>query len=504
MERHNRAVQTPPVAHDDRLAIDASKGKGEAPLQYASTRGHLLGGYRDVIVEGLAPDGGLAVPTEIPQIADRLEDWRPLSYAALATEVIGLYATDIPRDDLARLCRNAYESGSFSTPAVVPLQELDKGMTLVGLSEGPTLAFKDLAMQFLGEALEFVLSESGDVLNILGATSGDTGSAAEYAIRGRKHLSAFMLSPQGRMSPFQRAQMYSLDEPNIHNIAVEGVFDDCQDLVKELTQDAAFKSANNIGAVNSINFGRISAQIAYYVWAWLRVTDAVPADERAGFEVSFAVPSGNFGNILSGHYARSMGVPIRKLVLASNENNVLDEFFRTGIYRPRAAAQTHATTSPSMDVSKASNLERFIFELLGRDPQRTAGAWSLLAMDGFFDLSDEQPRFAAEYGIVSGTSTHDDRIRTMRAAFDHAGIVIDPHTADGVGVAAPFVEDGVPMLVLETAKPDKFAETVTEALGETPKLSEEHRALLDAPQHVMSIPADGAVLRDLIVKSALR
>lgn len=474
-------------------------------LQYISTRGDSLGQYCDVLLEGLAPNGGLAVPEQLPHIdAATLERWRSLSYAELATEVIGLFATDIPREDLARLCAAAYGGGTFAADEVVPLRDIGEGMTLVGLSEGPTLAFKDMAMQFLGEALEYVLAKSDRVLNVLGATSGDTGSAAEHALHGRDRISIFMLSPQGRMSAFQRAQMYSLHDDNVHNIAIDGVFDDCQNLVKHLASDLDFKRDHSIGAVNSINFGRISAQIAYYFWAWLRATDALPAQDRTGFEVSFAVPSGNFGNILSGYYAKRMGLPIRKLVLASNENNVLDEFFRTGHYRPRSAERTLATSSPSMDVSRASNLERFVFDLLGRDPQRTAAAWHELDTRGEIDLSAEQQRLLPEFGFVSGTSTHEDRLSTIREFFERSGVTLDPHTADGAKVARDHVEPGVPMLVLETAKPQKFADLIAEALGTPVKTDAATRALLDAPQRVTDLPDDEQVLRAYISERALR
>ncbi|MGN8025608.1 threonine synthase [Microbacterium sp. 22242] len=472
-------------------------------MRYISTRG---GGepktYSEALLEGLATDGGLLVPAQLPEVdAETRERWRGLSYPELATEVLGLFATDIPREDLAGLCAAAYSPAVFAEP--VPLRPIGGGITLVGLSEGPTLAFKDMAMQFLGQALEYALERTGGVLNILGATSGDTGSAAEHALRGKDRISVFMLSPQGRMSPFQRAQMYSLQDENVHNIAVDGVFDDCQNLVKDLAGDLEFKNSQHLGAVNSINLARITAQVVYYFWAWLRATDALPAAERDGFEVSFAVPSGNFGNILSGFFARGMGLPIRRLVLAANENNVLDEFFRTGVYRPRSAAQTLATSSPSMDISKASNLERFIFELAGRDPQRVRSAWDELAAKGSFDFTADLPRFAGEFGIVSGTSTHADRLATIRAVHGDSGTIIDPHTADGVHVAASFVEDGVPMLVLETAKPEKFGETITEALGVDLALSDELQELLAAPQRVVEIANDEAALRELIQASAL-
>ncbi|WP_067242653.1 threonine synthase [Microbacterium resistens] len=471
-------------------------------MHYISTRG---GGeprtYVETLLEGLASDGGLSVPASLPTVsAEELESWRGLDYAELATEVLGRFATDIPREDLAALCRAAYAPEVFPTP--VPLRAIDGGITLVGLSEGPTLAFKDMAMQFLGHALEYALERTDGVLNILGATSGDTGSAAEHALRGKDRIGVFMLSPQGRMSPFQRAQMYSLQDDNVHNIAVEGVFDDCQDLVKRLSGDLAFKQAQHLGAVNSINLARITAQVVYYFWAWLRATDAVPAPHRADSAVSVTVPSGNFGNILSGYYAKGMGVPIRRLVLAANENNVLDEFFRTGVYRPRSAAETLATSSPSMDISKASNFERFVYDLLDRDPSRVRAAWAELAETGAIDLSAELSRLDGEFGFASGTSTHEDRVATIRAVHAASGEVIDPHTADGVAVARRFVEDGVPMLVLETAKPEKFADTIHEALGIDLDYSPELRAMLDAPQRVTEMPNDEQALRTYIAEHA--
>ncbi|GAA2859602.1 threonine synthase [Microbacterium arabinogalactanolyticum] len=471
-------------------------------MRYISTRGGMTPQpFSETLLEGLAPDGGLAVPEQLPQVdAETLERWRALTYPQLAAEVLGLFATDIPREDLARMTADAYVD---FPDAVVPLRSIGDGITLVGLSEGPTLAFKDMAMQFLGQALDYVLERKDQVLNIVGATSGDTGSAAEHALRGKDRVSVFMLSPQGRMSSFQRAQMYSLDDANVHNIAVEGVFDDCQNLVKKLAGDLEFKRAQHLGAVNSINLGRIAAQVVYYFWAWLRVTDAVEPEFRSGFEVSFTVPSGNFGNILSGFFAKGMGVPIRRLVLAANENNVLDEFFRTGVYRPRSAADTHATSSPSMDISKASNLERFIFELVGQDPSRVADFFRSIDEQGFVDLSAEQPRFEAEFGVVSGTSTHADRLATIRSVHEASGEIIDPHTADGVKVAREFLETDVPMLVLETAKPQKFAETITEAIGVELEFSAELQRMLAAPQHVTEMADDEQALRAFVAANAL-
>lgn len=467
-------------------------------MQYISTRGGMQPlPYCETLLEGLAPDGGLAVPETMPTVdGETLERWRALTYPQLATEVLGLFATDIPRADLARMTAAAYDP---FPEAVVPLRSIDDDLTLVGLSEGPTLAFKDMAMQFLGQVVEYALERKGSTLNILGATSGDTGSAAEHALRGKDRISVFMLSPKGRMSAFQRAQMFSLDDENIHNIVIDGVFDDCQNLVKVLAGDLDFKRAQNLGAVNSINLARITAQVVYYFWAWLRATDA-----GGWTEVSFTVPSGNFGNILSGFFAKQMGLPIRRLVLAANENNVLDEFFRTGVYRPRSAAQTLATSSPSMDISKASNLERFIFELVGRDASRVVSAWNDLDTQGHFDFTADLARFVDEFGIVSGTSTHDDRLATIKAVYEATGDIIDPHTADGVKVAREYVESGVPMLVLETAKPQKFAETIRAAIGVELEYPSELRAMLDAPQRTTEMADDEHELRTFIEAHALR
>jgi len=467
-------------------------------MKYISTRGGMEPqAFTDILLEGLAPDGGLALPETLPVIsAETLESWRSLSYADLAFEVLSIFATDIPAEDLRALTHAAYREGVFSTADIVPLRPLDGGLQLLGLSEGPTLAFKDMAMQFLGQVFEYVLTKRDTTLNILGATSGDTGSAAEYALRGKKRVAVFMLSPQGRMSAFQRAQMYSLQDENIHNIAVHGVFDEAQDIVKALGGDLAFKSEYRLGAVNSINWARIAAQVVYYFHGWLRATTG------ARQQVSFAVPSGNFGNILSGHIARSMGLPIRRLVLATNENNVLEEFFRTGVYRPRGAAQTYATSSPSMDISRASNFERFVFDLVGRDSQRVKALWEALARDGFFDLSDMKPVFEEKYGFVAGVSSHEDRLAVIRATYESTGVLIDPHTADGVKVARQFVEPGVPMLVLETALPAKFGETIQAALGKPVELPAASAGLEALPQRVEVMDCDVASVRRYIEEKA--
>jgi len=387
--------------------------------------------------------------------------------------------------DLGALVERSYSAAVFGSDEVTPLKTLEPGLHLLGLSQGPTLAFKDVAMQLLGNLM------AGRRLNILGATSGDTGTAAEYAMRGKPGLQVFMLSPHRRMTPFQAAQMYTLQDANIHNLAVEGVFDDCQDLVKQVNADAAFKARYRIGAVNSINWARVAAQVVYYFKGYLAATKT----DRE--EVSFAVPSGNFGNVYAGHVARMMGLPVRRLVVATNENDVLDEFFRTGRYRVRKKAQ--ATSSPSMDISKASNFERYAFDLVGRDASPLRSLWRRLDADGGFDLA-ATPYFrrVAETGFVSGRSTHADRLRTIKALYAKYGVTVDPHTADGVKVGLEYREPGVPLVCLETALPAKFAETIRAALGREPERPAEFAGLEARPQRFELIPADAERLKRYI------
>lgn len=458
-------------------------------MLYLSTRGHPdRKRFCEILLEGLAPDGGLYLPEHYPRVdAATLEAWRGLSYADLAFEILSLYIDDIPADDLRAICRRTYTEEVFGTPQIVPLKKLEPGLYLEALSNGPTLAFKDMAMQLLGHLFEYELARRGEELNILGATSGDTGSAAEYAMRGKKGVRVFMTSPNGRMSPFQQAQMFSLTDENIHNLAIEGVFDDCQDIVKAVSNDLAFKRRYRIGTVNSINWARLVAQVVYYFAGWFQATQA-----GAG-PVSFTVPSGNFGNICAGHVARMMGLPIDRLVAATNENDVLDEFFRTGVYRVRGAADTYETSSPSMDISKASNFERFVFDLLGRDAARVKALFAdQLARDGRFDLSGD-PAFAtaaARFGFASGRSTHADRLATIRDCWDRQGVMVDTHTADGLKVAREHLQPGVPMIVLETALPIKFAATIVEALGREPGRPARFDGLEQLPRRVTVLPAD--------------
>jgi threonine synthase len=447
-------------------------------MHYLSTRGHASKpSFSEILLGGLAPDGGLYLPESYPKVSfDELERWRGLSYAALAAEVLKKFATDVPADDIAALTAKTYTAEVYrnarpgdDAAAITPLRTLEESggrkLVLQALSNGPTLAFKDMAMQLLGNLFEYTLQKQGAELNILGATSGDTGSAAEYAMRGKKGIRVFMLSPHLKMSAFQVAQMFSLQDPNIFNIAVKGVFDDCQDMVKGVSNDLAFKAKQKIGTVNSINWARVVAQVVYYFRGYLSATT------RSDQKVSFTVPSGNFGNICAGHIARMMGLPISKLVVATNENDVLHEFFQTGVYRVRKSAETLHTSSPSMDISKASNFERFVFDLLEGDAARVKALFGKVDTHGGFDLSgkpgSDGDEFAkvSDYGFASGKSVHADRLATIRDIAVRHGLTIDTHTADGIKVAREQWEEGIPMIVLETALPAKFNETIREALG---------------------------------------
>ncbi len=472
-------------------------------MKYISTRGQAPAqSFSEILLGGLAPDGGLYLPETYPRFsADDLTQMRSMNYRELAFAVLSRFATDIPAADLKAIIDKTYTAEVYcnvrdgeNAADITPLHTLEPDLHLLCLSNGPTIAFKDMAMQLLGNLFEYVLAKAGQGINILGATSGDTGSSAEYAMRGKHGVNVFMLSPHGKMSRFQTAQMFSLQDDNIFNIAVNGVFDDCQDIVKAVSNDHAFKAANKIGAVNSINWGRVAAQIVYYFKGYFAATDS--NDQQ----VSFAVPSGNFGNVCAGHIARMMGLPIKHLLVATNENDVLDEFFRTGVYRPRGAANTYHTSSPSMDISKASNFERFVFDLVGRDGDKVRGLWNEVDNGGAFDLNaDGVFAQVPAFGFQSGVSSHPHRMNTIRHAFETYGIMIDTHTADGLKVALELREVGVPMLVLETALPAKFEDSIREALAREPVRPTSMNDLESLPQRFEVMDADVDAIKQFIV-----
>ena len=466
-------------------------------MLYISTRGGMAPQtFTQILLGGLCPDGGLAMPESYPRVSPaELAAWRKLSYAELAYEVLHKFCDDIPADDLKSLCARTYTKAIFRTEAITPLTTLEPGLHLLGLSNGPTLAFKDMAMQLLGNLFEYALAKSGERINILGATSGDTGSSAEYAMRGKRGVNVFMLSPQGKMSPFQAAQMFSLQDANIFNIAIRGVFDDCQDIVKAVNSDAAFKARQKIGAVNSINWARVAAQVVYYFRGYFAATRS--NDEQ----VAFSVPSGNFGNICAGHIARMMGLPVARLILATNENNVLDVFFRSGVYRVRPPSEVVQTSSPSMDISNASNFERFVYDLVGGDAAAVTALWRKLDTEGEFNLA-RTAYFAnvAEHAFVSGCSTHRDRLETIRRVYRDYGVIVDTHSADGLKVGLEQRLPGVPLVCLETALPVKFAATIREALGRDPDTPPGCENLEALPQRFELMDADAGAVKAYIAR----
>lgn len=480
-----------------------AKGNG---MKYISTRGNSPAqSFSQILLGGLAPDGGLYLPESYPQFSDAdLTAMRGMNYRDLAFTILSRFIDDIPAADLRAIVDKTYvpevycHARAGQNPAdITPPLQLEPGLSLLSLSNGPTLAFKDMAMQLLGNLFEYVLAKVGQEINILGATSGDTGSAAEYAMRGKKGIRVFMLSPHRKMSRFQTAQMFSLQDSNIFNIAVKGVFDDAQDIVKAVSNDHAFKAAHKIGAVNSINWARVAAQVVYYFKGYFAVT------KTNSEKVSFSVPSGNFGNVCAGHIARMMGLPVDKLIVATNENDVLDEFFRTGIYRPRTSAETHHTSSPSMDISKASNFERFVFDLTGRDAAKMRELWGAVDKGEAFDLNKDG-LFAkvADYGMVSGSSNHAHRMKTIRWVHEQYGVTIDTHTADGLKVALQYRDPGVHMVVLETALPAKFEDAIQEALGQVPERPVDLIGLEDLPQRFEVMDADAEAIKRFIAERA--
>lgn len=474
-------------------------------MKYISTRGQSPAlSFSEILLGGLAPDGGLYLPETYPQFTDAdLTAMRGMHYRDLAFAILSRLVdeNDIPANDLRAIINKTYRAEVYgyvrdgqNAEDITPTLKLEDNLYLLSLSNGPTLAFKDMAMQLLGNLFEYVLAKKGETTNILGATSGDTGSAAEYAMRGKQGVRVFMLSPYQKMSRFQTAQMFSLQDKNIFNIAIKGVFDDAQDIVKAVSNDHAFKAQYKIGAVNSINWGRIAAQVVYYFKGYLAVT------QNNSQKVSFAVPSGNFGNVCAGHIARMMGLPIDQLVVATNENDVLDEFFRTGVYRPRGAANTYHTSSPSMDISKASNFERFVYDLVGRDGAKVRDLWANVDAGGAFDLNaagyfSQVP----SYGFSSGSSNHQNRMQTIRDTQQKYGVTIDTHTADGLKVALEHRKPQVPMLVLETALPAKFEDAIVEALGHAPTRPASLNGLEDLPQRSVVMDVDVNAVKAFIV-----
>ncbi len=462
-------------------------------MNYVSTRGRVDPvGFAQAVMMGLATDGGLLVPAAIPHVdAARLRAWSALSFEALALEVMSPFVEgEIPRDDLRRLIERSY--AGFTHPQVTPLIE-SSGLKVLELFHGPTAAFKDVALQFLGNLFEYLLERDGGQLNIVGATSGDTGSAAIYGVRGKARIQIFILHPKGRVSPIQERQMTTVLDANVHNIAIRGTFDDGQRIVKDLFNDLPFKSAYQLGAVNSINWARILAQTVYYFYAWGRVSGGDP-----GRRVSFAVPTGNFGDVFAGYLARRMGLPIGRLIIATNRNDIITRFMHTGVYQAGAVYQT---LSPAMDIQLASNFERYLYFLHDGDATAVCRLLDDLQRDGRLvvdgaRLKQVQEDFAA--AAVSDPQT----LEQIRSTFAASGYILCPHTATGVRAALDTgARDAA--VCLATAHPAKFNEAVQAAIGCTAPAPPSLQGLLEREARCVELDATTTAVQDH-VRSTLR
>lgn len=457
-------------------------------MRYISTRGGIAPiTFKDAVMMGLASDGGLLLPQSYPAITgEQLESWRGLSYQELAFEVISRFVDDIPAADLKSLINRSY--ATFTHPEVTPVVKHD-GVYILELFHGVTLAFKDVALQFLGNLFEYILAERHQTLNILGATSGDTGSAAIHGVRGKKGISIFILHPLGKTSAVQALQMTSVTDANVHNIAVRGTFDDCQDMVKELFGDLEFKGKYSLGAVNSINWARVLAQVVYYFYAWLRVTDETASP------IHFSVPTGNFGDIFAGYVARRMGLPVDTLLLATNENNILTRFINASDYSLGAVV---STVSPSMDIQIASNFERYLFHLFAENPARVKEAFAELKEQGRISCSsDEMAQVRKDFSSVS--VNQDATLQEIRDFYAETGYLLDPHTAVGVKAALDLLPPDSARVCLATAHPAKFSETVELSLGFQLPAPQSVRDLYGKPTRCEIMDADIDSVRQFLV-----
>lgn len=459
-------------------------------MRYLSTRGGIEPViFAEAVMMGLARDGGLLLPDRIPEVSDKLGKWRTLGYGDLAFEVMSLYA-DLPGPVLSDMIRRSY--ATFDCPEVAPVVQAGP-VHVAELFHGPTLAFKDLALQFLGNLFEYILEQRHASLNILAATSGDTGSAAIQGVRGRKRLRIFVMHPHSRISRVQELQMTSVLDPNVFNLAIDGTFDDCQGVMKAIFGDLEFKDRYALGAVNSINWARLLAQVVYYFYAAFRVM------ERTGAErVRFTVPTGNFGNVFAGYLAARMGLPISRLVLATNENDILARFFNEGDY---SLGPVHATVSPSMDIQVASNFERYLYYRVGEDGAKLSETMRAFARSGSLRMAP-LPGRGIDPLFVAGAADTAATLRTIREFHERHGYLLDPHTAVGVDVALKHLDPGEPMICLATAHPAKFAEAIREATGKDIARHPAIDALSGRPTRCEKLPASVSAVREFIVDKA--
>ncbi|MDP6637063.1 MAG: threonine synthase [Phycisphaerae bacterium] len=468
-------------------------------MKYVSTRGGIEPlEFQDAVMMGLADDGGLIVPRDIPNVSDCLDDWANMSYPQLAFEVIRLFATDIPDEDLRDLVDRSYIGVFDSDPEVAPITPVGDRFVME-LWHGPTMSFKDVALQLLGNLFEYILAARGGKLNILAATSGDTGSAAICGVRGRKGINIFVMHPSGRVSPIQERQMTSVLDDNVHNIAIDGSFDDCQRIMKTLAGDLEFKRTHSLGAVNSVNWARVLAQMVYYFRGVFELRRLTGCDS-----IRVSVPTGNFGDILAGWYAMQMGAPISQLVLATNDNDILSRFFNSGGY---SLGEVHHTPAPAMDIQVASNFERYLYHKVGEDPDRLRTLMEQFARTGSLEIECDSPG-AVDLSIEAGSASTDDILAAIRTCWESNGYVIDPHTACGysvVGVMAPVgaagPDDSEPTLCIATAHPAKFPGAIERATGEDLAHHPEIDALGDLPTRCEEIGNDPQAVADFIVRT---
>ncbi len=460
-------------------------------MQYLSTRGAVSAlQFSDSVMMGLATDGGLLLPRNIPRIgANTFSSWGKLSYPDLAFEVMSRFIADIPENDLRELIIKSYST--FDTEEVTPLVHCGP-LHILELFHGPTLAFKDIALQFLGNLFAYILARNNSSLNIIGATSGDTGSAAIYGVRGKEGINIFILHPKGRISKVQEMQMTSVTDANVHNIAIEGSFDDGQAIVKSIFNDIDFKNTYHLGSINSINWARVLAQVVYYVYSALHVTSH--ENYKA---MDFSVPTGNFGDIFAGYIAKQL-LPegtIRKLILATNENDILTRFVTKGDY---SKADVCVTSSPSMDIQAASNFERYLYYLFDKDPKRTAEAMTQFADTGCLDLSSYLDTIKRDFDATSATK--DDVLETIASFQKNHGYTLDPHTAVGVFAARQKQQKNIPIICLSTAHPAKFADTVQNATGIVPEPPPAIAGILERESKCKTMAADENLVKSFIVQ----
>lgn len=462
-------------------------------MEYSSTRGKVQGlKFTDAVMMGLADDGGLLLPDEIPMLTnEELSELSDLPYPELAFQVLSRFIDDIPAADLKRLIDRSY--ASFEHPETTPVVKQD-GLYILELFHGPTLAFKDVALQFLGNLFEFLLEKSGQRMNIIGATSGDTGSAAIYGVRGRKNINIFILHPKGRVSPIQELQMTTVTDTNVFNLAVEGTFDDAQSIVKEIFGDLDYKEQHALGAVNSINWARVMVQVVYYFYAWFQVNK-----ETGCQEVDVSVPTGNFGDIFAGYIAREMGVPIRRLILATNTNSILSRFINDGDY---STADVHHSLSPSMDIQVASNFERYLFYLYNKDASAVCTAMDKFKQTGRLEFTAEQIEIVQQT-FTAASIDDPETLQTIKTFYQETGYILDPHTAVGVGAGHRFKDMDRPLICLATAHPAKFGTAVRSAIGHEPELPAAFIGIEERAKRLKIIAAKTELIKEFVSRNAL-